>query len=390
MTVDRDGKPAELSRRKLFGLSAAAGLAWGSRPASAAPVRGAAPSSVVNMDVDGRGLTPVEFADLVRRLSVGLVADVYSRGGEVEALEKTFARMLGKERAVFLPSGTLANQLAVRRLSKGRPRVIVQADSHLSNDSGDCAERLSGLNLVPLAPGRATFTKEEVEAELARTASGRVATGVGVISIESPVRRLHGAMFDLGQMRAISALARERGIGLHLDGARLIVASAYTGVAPAEYAALFDTVYVSLWKSFSSGSGAILAGPAAELDDLYQDRRMFGGALHAAWPFAAVARHHADGVLERLRAGIVVSEALVSALGRSDVFAFERVKDGTSRMRLAVRGVSSGDYRARLESRGVVLPDPEADGSYWLTVNETWGRMSGAGLASAMEAALRA
>ena len=219
---------------------------------------------------------------------------------------------------MFLPSGTLANQLAVRRLAKGRSRVIVQAESHLSNDSGDCVERLSGLNLVPLAPGRATFTREEVEAELARTASGRVATGVGVISIESPVRRLHGAMFDLGQMRAISALARERGIGLHLDGARLIVASAYTGIAPAEYSALFDTVYVSLWKSFSSGSGAILAGPGAELDDLYQDRRMFGGALHAAWPFAAVARHYADGVLERLRAGIVVSEALVSALAGSE------------------------------------------------------------------------
>jgi len=341
------------------------------------------------MDVDGLGLTAVEFADLVRRLSVGLVADEYSRGGEVEALETTFARILGKERALFLPSGTLANQLAVRRLAKGRPRVLVQAASHLSNDSGDCAERLSGLNLLPLAPGRATFTREEVEAELARTASGRVATGVGVISIESPVRRLHGAMFDLGQMRAISALARERGIGLHLDGARVFVASAYTGVAPAEYAALFDTVYVSLWKSFSSGSGAILAGPAAELADLYQDRRMFGGALHAAWPFAAVARHHAEGVLERIRAGIVVSEALVTALGGSKVFAFERVEDGTSRMRLTVRGVSAPDYRARLETRGVVLPDPEPDGSYWLTVNETWARMSGGELAAAMEAALR-
>ena len=389
MTPDRVGKPAELSRRRLFGLSAATSLAWGSGLAGAAPVPAVAPSRVVNMDVDGLGLTAVEFAELVRRLSVGLIEDDYSRGGEVEALEKTFAQMLGKERAVFLPSGTLANQLAVRRLAKGRSRVIVQAESHLSNDSGDCVERLSGLNLVPLAPGRATFTREEVEAELARTASGRVATGVGVISIESPVRRLHGAMFDLAQMRAISALARERGIGLHLDGARLIVASAYTGIAPAEYSALFDTVYVSLWKSFSSGSGAILAGPGAELDDLYHDRRMFGGALHAAWPFAAVARHYADGVLERLRAGIVVSEALVSALAGSDVFAFERVKDGTSRIRLTVRGAPA-DYRARLEARGVVLPHPESDASYWLTVNETWARMSGSALAATMEAALRA
>jgi threonine aldolase len=378
-----------LSRRRLLGLSAATGLALGSRIARAAPATGTGTSRTVFMDVDGLGLTPVEFAELVRKLSAGLVADEYSRGGEVEALETTFARMLGKERAVFLPSGTLANQLAVRRLAKGRSRVLVQAESHLLNDSGDCVERLSGLNLVPLAPGQATFTREDVEKELARTASGRVATGVGVISIESPVRRLKGALFDFSQMRAISGLARERGIGLHLDGARLIVASAYTGIAPADYAALFDTVYVSLWKSFSSGSGAILAGPAAELDDLYQDRRMFGGALHAGWPFAVVARHYAEGVLERLRAGIVVSEALVAALDQSQAFSFERVKDGTSRMRLTVRGVSPATYASRLEARGVILPHPEPDGSYWLTVNETWARMSGPALAGALEAAAR-
>jgi len=341
------------------------------------------------MDVDGLGLSPAEFAALLQRLSAGIVADEYSLGGEVAELEAHFAQVLGKERAVFLPSGTLANQLAVRKLSRGKPRVIVQEQSHLYNDSGDCAERLSALNLVPLATGRATFTRLDVERELARTASGRVATGVGVISIESPVRRLHGAMFDLGEMRAISALARERGIGLHLDGARLIVASAYTGVPPADYAALFDTVYVSLWKSFSSGSGAILAGPRATLEDLFQDRRMFGGALHAAWPFAAVARHHAPGVIERLRAGIAVSDEWTRRLEGSGALTIEKVPAGTSRIRLSVEGISASSYRARLAVSGIQLPEPEPDGkAFWLTVNETWSRMSAANLASAFRGAL--
>ena len=232
---------------------------------------------------------------------------------------------------------------------------------------------------MPLAPGKATFTRQDVERELARTASGRVATGVGVISIESPVRRLHGAMFDLAEMRAISALAREQGIGLHLDGARLFVASAYTGVPPADYAALFDTVYVSLWKSFSSGSGAILAGPRATLEDLFQDRRMFGGALHAAWPFAAVARHHAPGVIERLRAGIAVSDEWARRLDGFGALTIEKVPDGTSRIRLSVEGIPASDYRARLAVSGIQLPEPEPDGkTFWLTVNETWSRMSAA------------
>jgi threonine aldolase len=377
-----------LSRRNLIGLSTATGIALGSRRARGA-TPGPAPDRRVHMDVDGLGLSPAEFAALLQRLSVGIVPDEYSLGGEVAELEAHFARALGKERAVFLPSGTLANQLAVRKLARGRPRVIVQEQSHLYNDSGDCAERLSALNLVPLAPGRATFTRQDVERELARTASGRVATGVGVISIESPVRRLHGAMFDLGEMRAIWALAREQGIGLHLDGARLFVASAYTGVAPAEYAALFDTVYVSLWKSFSSGSGAILAGPRATLEDLFQDRRMFGGALHAAWPFAAVARFHAPGVIERLRAGIAVSEEWARRLDGAGALTIGKVPDGTSRIRLSVEGISAPDYRARLAASGIVLPEPEPDGkAFWLTVNETWIRMSAANLASAFRGAL--
>ncbi len=376
---------AAVSRRRLLGLAGAAGL-LGVRGISA----GAGPAGsakLVRTDVDGLGLTPAEFADLLKKLSGGLEPDEYSLGGEVEALETLFARLLAKEQAVFLPSGTLANHVAVRKLAQGRPRVVVQAESHLYNDSGDCAERLSGLNLVPLSPGQAMFTRADVERELVRTASGRVATGVGAISIESPVRRLRGTMFDFAEMRSISALARERGIGLHLDGARLFVASAYTGVPPADYAALFDTVYVSLWKSFSSGSGAILAGPRAQLADLFQERRMFGGALHAAWPFAAVARHHADGALERLRAGIAVSEGLARALSTSDRFTIQRVANGTSRMRLTVRGVSPKDYRTRLAARGVLLPEPE-EGGFWLTVNETWARMPAEDLAAAFRGAL--
>ena len=107
-------------------------------------------------------------------------------------------------------------------------------------------------------------------------------------------------MFDWDETKRISALARERGIGMHLDGARLFIASAYSGIAPAEYAAAFDTVYVSLWKYFNSGIGAILAGPKRVLDGMYHMRRMFGGNLAAGWQAALVARHYMNGFPERL------------------------------------------------------------------------------------------
>src|SRR5258708_29368649 len=105
---------------------------------------------------------------------------------------------------------------------------------------------LSGLNLVPLASGRATFTLEDVEGEIRHfeTNHGYRVVPVGAIEIESPVRRRMGEVFDFQEMKKISEYARRNQIGLHLDGARLFLATPYTGVTPAQYAALFDTVYI--------------------------------------------------------------------------------------------------------------------------------------------------
>ncbi len=206
----------EWTRRGVIGAgmtALAGGVAAGvARKEPAVP--GASTRFDVNFVGDGLELSPSAYADLLARLSrSGVAPDEYSRGGAVEALEKEFAALLGKEAAVFMPSGTLANHLAVRTLAGTRRRVLVQDVSHLYNDSGDCAQQLSELTLVPLAPGKATFAWEEALAAIERGASGRVPAPVGAISIESPVRRLHGEAFSFDAMREISAEARKRGIG---------------------------------------------------------------------------------------------------------------------------------------------------------------------------------
>jgi threonine aldolase len=376
-----------LTRRRWAGLTAMAGGLAVARPLAAlAPPT---PGTPVDFSGDGIPLTPFQYADLLARLASGdrIAEDEYSRGGAVEALEAQFAALLGKEAAVFMPSGTLANQLAVRKLAGPRRRVVVQEASHLYNDTGDCAEQLSQLTLLPLAEGKATFAWEDVERALARTASGRVATEVGVVSIESPVRRLHGEVFDFGLMRRVSEEARKRGIALHLDGARLFVAAAYGGRSPAQYAALFDTVYVSLWKCFNSGGGAILAGPKSALADMYQMRRMFGGALWNAWPYASVAAHYAEGYLERLTAAVLVSEELIAALSKDGRFGVERVPNGTSLFRLTPRVPDAAAFRQRLAAKGIAIPPPDA-GAFWLKVNETLKGASAAALADTFRSAL--
>jgi threonine aldolase len=332
---------------------------------------------MVHFRSDGVALSPIEYARLLTRLAEdgGLVADEFSREGVVATLEERMAAMLGKEMAVFMPSGTLANNLALRLLAQRGRRVLVQRESHIYNDTGDCTQELSGLTLIPLAPERATFTLAEVKGEVARAEEGRVSTPVGVISIESPVRRVLGEVFDFAEMQRIAAFAQESGIGLHLDGARLFLASAYTGIAPARYAALFDTVYVSLYKYFNAASGAVLAGPRQLLENLYHQRRMFGGGLRQAWPFAAVALHYLDGFSERFQRATAAADNLFQALQNLPNCEIPRSPAATNVTRLFVSGRDAVALPERLLPRGIairpVLRSSPQKAEFELFTNET-------------------
>ena len=345
------------------------------------------PDKVVHTSGDGIGITPREYASLLNRLCQGrdVADDNYLLGGEVEVFERHWAKLLGKETAVFMPSGTLANQLALRVLAGTKRRVIVPEVSHIYNDTGDACQTLSGLTLMPLAPGRATFTTADVEAVLTRTAGGRVATDVSAIVIESPIRRLSGQMFDWDEAKRIAALARDKGIAMHLDGARLFIASAYTGISPAEYAAQFDTVYVSLWKYFNCGIGAILAGPKRVLDGMFHTRRMFGGNLAAGWNAALVARHFMDGFEDRLKSAVKTSETFYAAMSKHPRVTIERIPNGTNLTRVTFKGVNAADVAKRLGDRGVAMSGPAKPATLTFGVNETWNRMSAADLIDAFE-----
>jgi threonine aldolase len=356
-------------------------VAFGQSQASA--VRGAADADerVVKLSGDGLGLSPSQYSRLLIRLAEerGIAADSYSLGGVVEQLETEFARVLGKERAMYLPTGTLANHMAVRALAGGPSRVIVQEESHLYQDEGDCAQTLSNLTLMPLARGRATFTADDVQEVLDGTKAARVVSRVSVISIESPVRRKLGERFDPHELQKITALARREGIRLHLDGARLFLEAAYTGQDVAASARPFDTVYVSLYKYFNAASGAILAGPRDVIDGMHHVRRMFGGGLSSVWPFAAVALHHLSGFGDRFARAVTTSENLIRDLRQHERFAVDRIPSGTNLFRLRILSGDPLAFQKRLAARGVLLAAPRGN-TFLVGVNETLNRRTAAEL----------
>ena len=373
-----------MHRRTFLGTGGAAmaasllpGAALAAGTAAAATAKDA-PFRRIDLVSDGLALDPREYAIRLQEAVAGgqLEADSYSRGGVIERLEGTFARLLGKPAAMFVATGTLANHIAVRTLAGDDRRVLVQAESHLYNDSGDGASNLGGLNLVPLAAGQATLRLDDVQQWVERSRGGRVRNNVGVISIETPVRRRDHAMVDFAEMERISRYAREQGIRLHLDGARLFTLPYHSGRALTEYTGLFDTVYVSLWKHFNGSSGAILAGGADFIDGLYHERRMFGGALPGAWPLVAPVEAYALRFQDDYAQAWRAADALIGHLQADGRFRARKLADGTSRFFLAVSGASPQVLPERLRAHGIVLsrPHPET-GEFAIQVNPTLLRM---------------
>ena len=359
---------------------AASGLAAASPMLVKAAVIGSSPSPTnglfkrIDFSSDGLGLNPAEYAHLLHDVatSPNFKSDYYSNGGHIAELEQKFAKLLGKEAAMFVPTGTLANHLAIRKLAGQDRRVLVQAESHLYNDSGDGAETLSGLNLIPLALGKASVELSEIKNWVERSAGGRVPTKVGVISIESPVRRKNHAYADFAELERISQYAREKGIRLHLDGARLFNLPLHTGKSIQQYAALFDTAYVSLWKHFNGASGAILAGDASFIDGLFHTRRMFGGSLPYAWPQIALVTQYVDSYESEYAKAWKATDRLIELLRADTRFKIEIVPNGTSRFLLTVSGIAPDVFAERMSKQDVMLPHPPPGiSTFQMQVNPT-------------------
>jgi threonine aldolase len=299
--------------------------------------------------------------------------------------------MLGKEAAVFMPTGTLANHLAIRQLCGVKPRAVVPEQSHLYNDTGDCVPRLSGIHLMPLAPGRPAFTLAALQEALRASVTGRVVSAVGAVMIESPVRRQHGQIMPYADIVAITGYCKEQGIATHLDGARLYMMAAATGISPQQYAAHFDTVYVSLYKYFGAPFGAVLAGTRACLDGLYHERRMFGGGLASASLAAALALQGIEGFAERFGTAMTRGAALFDCLNTCEGIKVRRFPHGSNIFPVELDPhIDVETFCVALRQHGIFLfPDEGSTGHIHLTVNTTILRQPHEAIVEAFEHAVR-
>ncbi|RRN66542.1 low specificity L-threonine aldolase [Caulobacter sp. 602-1] len=313
--------------------------------------------------------TATRLAELVQK---GKPRDGYLSGGAVGELETRFATLLGKEDCAFLPTGTLANHVAVRILAGDATRVIVQHESHLYRDESDATQLLSGLNLVNLAPGRAGPTLDEIKAAVDEAENGPYPLRIGAISLESPVRRARGELLEVSALRDIAAYAKGKGVRLHLDGARLLLAPPSYDVAGA--AALFDTVYVSLYKYLDAPFGAVLAGSKADIAKARALRHQFGGTIYQGWESAVLALAALDDFQARQKAAFATADQVFAALERAGAARLKPAPNASNIRQLALKPKAAEGLFDRMRVAGVRLPKPDKDGVVDFWINDTINR----------------
>ena len=226
--------------------------------------------------------------------------DVYGEDPTVNRLQETAAALVGKAAALFVPSGTMANQLALRAQTQPGQEVIVESKAHMVRYEQGAGGALAGVQFHWVTGERGIMTPEQVEAAIRPKDPHTIQTAL--ICVENTHNSGGGTIYPLATVERIGAIARQRGLPMHLDGARLFNAVVATGASATEYAKHFATVSFCLSKGLGAPAGSLIATNDRDmLDKLRRFRRMYGGAMRQAGVLAAAGLYALEHNIGRLK-----------------------------------------------------------------------------------------
>ncbi len=224
--------------------------------------------------------------------------DVFGEDPTVNALQEKVAQLLGQEAAIFVPSGTMANQLSIKAHTQPGDEVIIEAGAHAMNFEGGAGAVLSGVQFFGLPGQRGIIDVSQVEAAI-RPDDAHFPVS-RLIIIENTHNRGGGTVFPLSKILEIRELANKRGLKMHMDGARLWNACVASGISPAQYAAPFDSISVCLSKGLGCPAGSLVAGSKEFIKKVHRLRKMVGGGMRQIGFLAAAGIYALDHHIERL------------------------------------------------------------------------------------------
>ena len=287
----------------------------------------------VNFIDDGLAFSPQEYLEKLNEINKRkpIEPDFYGDGGATKLIEEEFAKITGKEKAIYLPTGTMANQLAIKLLNESNTKVIVPENSHIYRDEADAAQSVHNKRLIPVGKGKSYFDITDLKSTIDYTNKNEVfKSGLGTVVIENPVRRADGTFVPIGVIKDISKYCKENNYKMHLDGARIHIASAFNNISLSEYASYFDTVYISLYKYLNASGGAILCGDAKIIEQMSHQIKILGGTVFQSWNNTSMALHYLEGINQRWNEVVMKSEKLITALNKLNGMSITSFKNGTN------------------------------------------------------------
>ncbi len=283
--------------------------------------------------------------------------DVLGDDPTVNRLQERVAELLGKEAACFVPSGTMANQAAIRAHTEPGDEIIAHADSHIIHYETGSPAAISGCMVAPLAGARGQFGLDDVQRAI--RSDDYHAPRSRLLIVENTHNRGGGSVWGMESVRSVTDAARAGGLRTHLDGARLWNACAASGHAPREFAGHFDTVSTCFSKGLGAPVGSAVAGSRELIKRVFRFRKMMGGAMRQSGILAAAALHALDHHRDRLVEDHANARKLATALAGTPGVTLDLACVETNIVYFDVDGSlgSAGQVCDRLRASGVwMLP----------------------------------
>jgi threonine aldolase len=290
--------------------------------------------------------------------------DVLGDDPTVQALEERVAQLLGKEAALFVPSGTMANQLALGSLCGQGDELICERGSHVVNYEGGALSALWGVQSLVIDGTRGLFSVDELKARLRPPGhhDDPHAPRQRVLALEDTHNRGGGTVWPIAQLEAVAAAGRAAGLAVHLDGARLWNAQVQSGIPLQRLCAVADTVAVCLSKGLGAPAGSLLASSAARMPALRRLRKRLGGGMRQAGLLAAAGLYALEHHLGRLAEDHAHARRLAAELGQVPGLAVDlaTVETNIVLLDVALRGGAAGLVEAA-RAEGVLFFPVAAD-----------------------------
>lgn len=276
--------------------------------------------------------------------------DVFGEDPTVNALEEKIAGLFGMEAGIFCPSGTMTNQIAIRLHTRPQTEVICHQYSHIYLYEGGGIMSNSHASVKLLTGDLGKITAAQIAESI--NPDDVHAPETTLVSLENTMNKGGGSIYTLDEIRPIHALCKEKGLKLHLDGARLFNALVETGESPADWGAHFDTISICLSKGLGCPIGSVLLGTKADIKRARKVRKVFGGGMRQAGILAAAGIYALDHHIDRLKEDHARARALGEIL-RNQPFVSETLPVSTNIVIARLEGINPEELLKKLAEKNI-------------------------------------